>query len=108
MTTVSRQPAGQAERLSEKVLAHASTLPEGVPVTAKGLLHLGSRAAVDQALSRLTRRGALLRAAAASCASRASRTAACWWTRRGTSCRCRRSSTWWTRGLSPYPTLLRM
>ncbi|MAJ64555.1 MAG: hypothetical protein CBB62_10140 [Micavibrio sp. TMED2] len=62
MTTVSRQPAGQAERLSEKVLAHASTLPEGVPVTAKGLLHLGSRAAVDQALSRLTRRGALLRA----------------------------------------------
>lgn len=62
MTTVSTQPAGQAERLSEKVLAHASTLPEGVPVTAKGLLHLGSRAAIDQALSRLTRRGALLRA----------------------------------------------
>ena len=32
-----------------------------MPVSAKGLLHLGSRAAVDQALSRLTRRGQLLR-----------------------------------------------
>lgn len=52
----------QTERLSEKILAHARGLPEGVPVTAKALLHLGSRAAVDQALSRLSRRGALLRA----------------------------------------------
>ncbi len=31
-------------------------------MTAKGLLHLGSRAAIDQALSRLARRGELLRA----------------------------------------------
>ena len=50
------------ERLSETVLRHAQRQPEGAPVLAKGLLHLGSRAAVDQALSRLVRRGALLRA----------------------------------------------
>ena len=41
------------ERLSETVLRHAQGQPEGAPVLAKGLLHLGSRAAVDQALSRL-------------------------------------------------------
>lgn len=50
------------ERLSETVLRYAQRQPEGTPVLAKGLLHLGSRAAVDQALSRLVRRGALLRA----------------------------------------------
>ena len=50
------------ERLSEAVLQHARKQPEGVPLSAKGLLHLGGRAAVDQALSRLARRGALLRA----------------------------------------------
>lgn len=50
------------ERLSETVLGYAQGQPEGTPVLAKGLLHLGSRAAVDQALSRLVRRGALLRA----------------------------------------------
>lgn len=50
------------ERLSESVLGYAQGQPEGTPVLAKGLLHLGSRAAVDQALSRLVRRGALLRA----------------------------------------------
>ena len=50
------------ERLSETVLRYAQGQPEGAPVLAKGLLHLGSRAAVDQALSRLVRRGALLRA----------------------------------------------
>ncbi len=50
------------ERLSETVLRHAQSQPEGAPVLAKGLLHLGSRAAVDQVLSRLVRRGALLRA----------------------------------------------
>jgi hypothetical protein len=36
-------------------------LPEGAPLTAKALLHLGSRAATDQALSRLTRHGKLMR-----------------------------------------------
>ena len=50
------------ERLSEAVLRYAEEQPEGAPVLAKGLLHLGNRAAVDQALSRLVRRGALLRA----------------------------------------------
>lgn len=50
------------ERLTNRVLQHAQRQPEGEPVLAKGLLHLGNRAAVDQALSRLVRRGALLRA----------------------------------------------
>ena len=50
------------ERLSETLLRYAERQPEGAPVLAKGLLHLGNRAAVDQALSRLVRRGALLRA----------------------------------------------
>lgn len=49
-------------RLTEQVLAHVTGLPEGVPVSAKGLLHLGNRAAVDQALSRLSARGHLIRA----------------------------------------------
>ena len=50
------------ERLSETLLRSAEGLPEGAPVLAKGLLHLGNRAAADQVLSRLVRRGALLRA----------------------------------------------
>lgn len=48
--------------LSEQILAHAEGLAEGSPISAKGLLHLGSRAAVDQALSRLVERGRLIRA----------------------------------------------
>ena len=47
--------------LSRQILAHASALGEGEPITAKGLLHLGARAAVDQALTRLARRGQLMR-----------------------------------------------
>ncbi len=50
------------EVLSQKILTYAASLPEGVPLTAKALLHFGNRAAVDQALSRLVRRGKLLRA----------------------------------------------
>lgn len=50
------------QRLTEQILAHAKGLPEGVPVSAKSLLHLGNRAAVDQALSRLAERGQLIRA----------------------------------------------
>ena len=50
------------QRLSEQILAHAEGLPEGGPVSAKGLLYLGNRAAVDQALSRLAERGQLIRA----------------------------------------------
>ena len=49
-------------RLTEQIMAHAAGLPEGTSVSAKGLLHLGNRAAVDQALSRLTERGQLIRA----------------------------------------------
>ncbi|MCM8731977.1 DUF6088 family protein [Hephaestia sp. GCM10023244] len=48
--------------LSESILHHAASLPEGGALSAKGLLHLGARPAVDQALSRLVRRGHLLRA----------------------------------------------
>ncbi|MEA3643016.1 MAG: DUF6088 family protein [Lamprobacter sp.] len=48
--------------LTERILNDAQGLPEGAPLTAKTLLHLGSRAAIDQALSRLVRRGRLLRA----------------------------------------------
>ncbi|MGI4730631.1 MAG: DUF6088 family protein, partial [Janthinobacterium lividum] len=50
------------QRLTVQLLAHAEGLPEGTPVAAKSLLHLGNRAAVDQALSRLTERGQLIRA----------------------------------------------
>jgi len=49
------------ELLTTRVMAHVRRLPEGTPVAAKELLHLGNRAAVDQALSRLARRGQLLR-----------------------------------------------
>ena len=49
------------DRLNEQILCYARNQSEGVPVTAKGLLHLGSRAAVDQTLSRLCRGGELLR-----------------------------------------------
>ncbi len=50
------------QRLSEQILAHAEALPEALPLSAKSLLHLGNRAAVDQALSRLAERGQLIRA----------------------------------------------
>ena len=50
------------ERLTAKILEHLALLPEGTPVSAKELLHLGSRAAIDQSLSRLVRRGQILRA----------------------------------------------
>ena len=50
------------KRLTESILQETATLPEGTPITAKMWLHLGNRAALDQALSRLARRGKLLRA----------------------------------------------
>ena len=50
------------QTLAKQVLEHAAGLPEGTPLVAKELLHLGGRAAVDQALSRLVQRGHLLRA----------------------------------------------
>ena len=48
--------------LPEAILNFAAKLPEGKPIAAKSLLHLGNRAAVDQALSRLARSGKLIRA----------------------------------------------
>lgn len=48
--------------LAEQIMERARALPEGALIAAKSLLHLGSRAAVDQALSRLVRRSRLLRA----------------------------------------------
>ena len=49
--------------LPERILAHFKHLAEGTPLSAKALLGMGSRAAVDQALSRLTRGGVLSRVA---------------------------------------------
>jgi hypothetical protein len=50
------------QTIAQRILVHAAELPEGTPLTAKELLHLGSRAAVDQALARLAQRRSLLRA----------------------------------------------
>ena len=47
--------------LAENILHEAETLPEGRPISAREQLHLGTRAAVDQALSRLAKRGQLMR-----------------------------------------------
>jgi hypothetical protein len=47
--------------LVKQVLTHAAALPDGATLSAKALLLLGSRAAVDQVLSRLARGGELLR-----------------------------------------------
>lgn len=46
---------------AEKILSHANTLPEGALISAKEFLHLGNRAAVDQALKRLLERKELMR-----------------------------------------------
>ena len=48
-------------QITENILSVAQTLPEGGLLSPKEFLHLGSRAAVDQALTRLTREGVLLR-----------------------------------------------
>lgn len=50
------------ESLAKQVLEQAARLPEGTPLVAKELLHLGTRAAVDQVLARLVKRGELMRA----------------------------------------------
>ena len=47
--------------LPETILLHARSLPEGGLLSLKEFLHLGSRAAVDQALSRLAKASKLLR-----------------------------------------------
>lgn len=48
--------------LPKSILLHARSLPEGGVLSPKEFLHLGSRAAVDQAFSRLTKDGVLMRA----------------------------------------------
>ena len=47
--------------LPEQILAYAAQRSEGSPLSAKELLHFGNREAVDQSLSRMTRRGELMR-----------------------------------------------
>ncbi|WP_416310854.1 DUF6088 family protein [Pseudomonas sp. W03] len=47
--------------LPEAIIDRSKLLPEGDMLTAKEFLHLGSRAAVDQAFSRLAKSGLLLR-----------------------------------------------
>ena len=49
--------------LPESIVLHAQTLPEGGVLSPIEFLHLGSRAAVDQALCRLAQQGKLLRVA---------------------------------------------
>lgn len=48
-------------QLTHAVLLQAQSLPEGGLLSPKDFLHLASRAAIDQALSRLAREGTLLR-----------------------------------------------
>ncbi len=43
------------------IMEHAASLPEATPLCPAALLHLGNRAAVDQALARLARSGGLMR-----------------------------------------------
>ena len=45
----------------EQIMTYAATLPKGSLLHPKVLLHLGTRAAIDQALSRLVKKGMLMR-----------------------------------------------
>ena len=56
-------PMPPPQGLAHQILQLSRAAPEGALLTAKGLLHLGKRATVAQALSRLARRGSLLRIA---------------------------------------------
>lgn len=47
--------------LPKRIMEHAEALPEATPLCPGALLHLGNRAAIDQALSRLARSGKLMR-----------------------------------------------
>jgi hypothetical protein len=51
------------EPVAARIITHAQALPEGAPIVSRGLLHLGSRAAVDKALSRLAAGGQFARVA---------------------------------------------
>ena len=47
--------------LPKRIMEHAGVLPEATPLCPAALLHLGKRAAVDQALLRLARSEKLMR-----------------------------------------------
>jgi hypothetical protein len=49
--------------IMERIRSEAARLPEGQPVTTKAFMFFGSRASVDQALSRLVKAGVLSRPA---------------------------------------------
>ena len=46
--------------LPKRIVEHAQAVPEATPLCPGALLHLDHRAAIDQALSRLGRSGALM------------------------------------------------
>ena len=48
-------------QLAQSILSQAQSLPEGGLLSPKEFLHLGTRAAIDQTLSRMAREGKLLR-----------------------------------------------
>jgi len=48
-------------QLAQAILSQSQSLPEGGLLSPKEFLHLGSRAAIDQTLSRLAREGTLFR-----------------------------------------------
>lgn len=48
-------------QLAQAILSQAQSLPEGGLLSPKEFLHIGSRAAIDQTLSRLAREGKLFR-----------------------------------------------
>ncbi len=61
MTNQSTKRSRKMGEFAATILRHAKELPEGGIVSPKEFLHMGTRANVDQALTRLTRRGELLR-----------------------------------------------
>ena len=61
MSTATIARTRKLGELATTVLRHAKKLPEGGIVSPKEFLHLGTRANVDQVLSRLARKGLLLR-----------------------------------------------
>lgn len=51
------------QAVAERILSEVNTLPEGALISAKEFLHLGTRAAIDQALKRLQEKKELMRIA---------------------------------------------
>jgi hypothetical protein len=61
--TTGTQTTGSRITVTQAVQNHLQTLPAGQAFTPKSLLHLGSRAAIDQVLSRMCRSGTITRMA---------------------------------------------